>query len=460
MSASAKATQSNDNRSNRTAAARLKLRHGEVRAKYTPSEIPERAGNQFIECLGNAPSAKELATIMAYKPPYDDTERQRSAEVRKQFLNRLKRVFVPLTAQHSIANTLGEMIRSGYEHRAPAKPEFTRFLQRAYEARVLEQCVKSAPEVAPMCDSYAIIGVSGVGKTRLVRRALAQFPTLVFHPKLNIHSIPYLMVECPHNGTVKQLILNFFNRLDSVVGTDYESRFTKRRMSVESMIREVNAAAHLYGVGLIVIDEIQHAAAAKNGGGTDLFMNFIVRFVNESVAPVVLIGTMSSLDLMQKDFRIARRTMGALLKNYEMGPEWDYFLKKIWRYQWTQKVSPLTDTLNAVMYKRTQGVLALAVKLYAMVQRWAIDSGFEEITEDLINTVADEEFSRIAPMLDALATGDMVKLKKFGDLYLPEAIETQERAEATDSPMNLADLMTSLVPQSKPAKTAHRQRSA
>jgi len=179
MSMQVSTSQANDEQKTaRTASkAKHKLRRGEVFAKYTPSDIPEWAGNQFIECLGRVPTDEELATIMAYKPPYDEAERQRPANVRKQFLNRLKRVFVSLSPQHAIAGTLGELIRSGYEHRAPAQPSFNGFLQRSYEERMLEGCIKSAPDVAPICDSYAIIGVSGVGKLALCIAHLRSFPS-------------------------------------------------------------------------------------------------------------------------------------------------------------------------------------------------------------------------------------------------------------------------------------------
>ena len=412
-----------------------------IRAKYTRSQIEEWVGNEYIECLGDPASTRDLARLMSYRPPYDRSERTHSTTNRRMYLRRLKRVYVPLTAQHSIAQTLGEMIRSGYEHRAPAKPEFHGYLQDLYDRKMSGGTVESAPDLDPICDSYAIIGISGVGKTRLVRRALAQFPKYVLHPKLGLHSIPYIIVECPHNGTVKQLILNFFKQLDNIIGTDYEGRFSKQRATNEALIREVNAAAMAYGIGLIVIDEIQHASVAATEEAKKLFMNFIVRFVNESIAPVVLIGTMSSLDLITQDFRIARRMMGALLRNYPQTREWNHFLKKIWRYQWTQKVTPLTPELNAKMYARTQGVLSLASKLYRAVQRRAIDSGSEEVTESLIDKVADEEFTRVQPMLDALASGDMKKLIKFGDLYVPEAIERRVRAKGNDSSMLLADLM-------------------
>jgi len=235
-----------------------------------------------------------------------------------------------------------------------------------------------------------------------------------------MYQIPYLIIECPYNGTVRQLALNFFSELDKIAGTKYEVRFSKRHMTVEDLIREINAAAHLFGIGLIIIDEIQHAKAASGSNSEQKFLNFIVRFVNTSVAPVVMIGTMSSLGMLQSDFRQARRTIGALLSNHKQDHEWNQFLKILWDYQWTKKVCPLNQDLNDAMYERTQGVLDLAVTLYQYVQRRAIDCKSEEIDVELIHLVADEELTRVAPMVDALKTGDIAKLAKYGDLTLPE----------------------------------------
>lgn len=401
-----------------TDSARAKTRL-DVVADYIPSEIPEYAGNEFIEALGPIRSRKVLAKLMSYHPAYEHLERQQQAHVRKHLMLRLKRLYEPLTDQNNIAQTLSEMIYSGYVHRTPSSPQFHQFLQQSYLAR-LQGATEQIEDVDPMCDSYAIIGVSGVGKSRLTRRGLAQFPKLIWHPKLRMYQIPYLIVECPYNGTVRQLALNFFSELDKIARTTYEVRFSKRNMTVEDLIREINAAAHLFGIGLIIIDEIQHAKAASGSSSEQKFLNFIVRFVNTSVAPVVMIGTMSSLGMLQSDFRQARRTIGALLSNHKQDQEWNQFLKILWDYQWTKKVCPLNQELNDAMYERTQGVLDLAVKLYQYVQRRAIDCKSEEIDAKLIHLVADEELTRVAPMVDALKTGDIAKLAKYGDLTLPE----------------------------------------
>lgn len=404
-----------------------------VIAQYSQSEIPEYVGNVFIEALGPIPSSRQLATLMANHPPYDPLDREKPDHIRKHLMLRLKRFYEPLTEQNSIAQILGEMVRSGYVNRNPSTPRFKRFLQESYQQRQNLDTVQQIPDTEPMCDSYAVIGVSGVGKSRLTRRGLSQFPSIIWHPELRMHQIPYIIVECPYNGTIRQLAMNFFNELDKIAGTSYEMRLAKRKLTVEELIREINAAAHLFGIGLIVIDEIQHAKAASGTTGETRFLNFIVRFVNTSIAPVVLIGTMSSLEMLQSDFRQARRTLGALLRNHQKDNEWNHFLKSMWVYQWTRIPTPLTDELNDAMYQRTQGVLDLAVKLYQYVQRRAIDCQAEQITTEMIHVVADEELTRVAPMVEALASGDYPKLARYGDLTVPEFDATKFHNSASIS---------------------------
>lgn len=422
---------------------KMGLKH--VVAHYTPSEISEYAGNEFIEALGPIPSSKQLATLMTNRPAYDPLEREKPDHIRKHLMLRLKRFYEPLTEQNSIAQTLSEMVRSGYVNRNPSSAAFKKFLQQSYLKRQQLDIVEQVPDTEPMCDSYAIIGVSGVGKSRLTRRGLAQFPSLIWHPKLQMHQIPYIIVECPYNGTVRQLAMNFFNELDRLANTSYELRCAKRNMTVEELVREINAAAHLFGIGLIVIDEIQHARAASGTAGEQRFLNFLVRFVNTSVAPVVLIGTMSSLEMLQSDFRQARRTIGALLQNHQKDEEWNHFLESMWKYQWTKIHTPLTQEINEAMYIRTQGVLDLAVKLYQYVQRRAIDCKAEEITIDMIHVVADEELTRVEPMVKALASGDYKKLARYGDLTLPEiGIGDSPISTSSINSLNLQQVLSAL----------------
>ncbi len=64
-----------------------------------------------------------------------------------------------------------------------------------------------------------------------------------------------------------------------------------------------------HSLGLLVIDEIQHLSLAKSGG-SEKMLNFFVNLVNTIGVPVVLIGTMKALSVLQSEFRQARRGSG------------------------------------------------------------------------------------------------------------------------------------------------------
>jgi hypothetical protein len=91
-------------------------------------------------------------------------------------------------------------------------------------------------------------------------------------------------------------------------------------------------------------------------------------------------------------------------------------MRELWKDQWTQVASAFTPEISEVFYERTQGVVDLAVKLYVLSQYRAMITGVEEITPELMNTVADDEFKLLKPMLDALASGDPVLIAKYDDL--------------------------------------------
>ncbi|BFG77759.1 hypothetical protein PTKU46_57920 [Paraburkholderia terrae] len=195
-------------------------------------------------------------------------------------------------------------------------------------------------------------------------------------------------------------------------------------------------------------------------------LNFFVTLVNHSESPVILVGTMAAQHLLQIDFRQGRRAtgLGALVwPQFEPGEEWDYLKKEIWKYQWTEKSSPFTEEVSQVFDNRTQGVTDLAVKLYILSQYRAIVTRTEQVTADLMNQVAEEDFALLEPMLDALRSGDPLKIARFDDLR-PLDFETTLAREnlRTQPPIDVVALQRSLVDQEKMrrAQTLEALRSA
>ena len=88
----------------------------------------------------------------------------------------------------------------------------------------------------------------------------------------------------------------------------------------------------------------------------------------------------------------------------------------MWPNQWTNKTVDLTDKFKNTLYDESQGIIDIAVKLYAMVQIRAIALGKETFTPSDFRAVANEKLGLVKPMLDALRSGDRKKIDKYGDI--------------------------------------------
>jgi hypothetical protein len=148
-------------------------------------------------------------------------------------------------------------------------------------------------------------------------------------------------------------------------------------------------------------------------------LNFFVTFANEVKIPVVTVGTPRALSLLEGTFREARRVgdHGTYIwDSHSFDKEWAFFLKGLWKYQWTTSPVKLSDRLSELFYKKTQGIPALVVRLFQLSQLQAIRNGMESLTEELIAEVAEEKFKLVAPMLEALRTNNKKAIMKYEDL--------------------------------------------
>ena len=59
------------------------------------------------------------------------------------------------------------------------------------------------------CSESALIGCSGCGKTTSLKRILSAYPQVIYHPEMNLEQVVYLKIDCSHNGSLKEICLNF-----------------------------------------------------------------------------------------------------------------------------------------------------------------------------------------------------------------------------------------------------------
>lgn len=167
-----------------------------------------------------------------------------------------------------------------------------------------------SPDIRSTASSFTLMGFPGVGKSTAIERILSLYPQLIIHQyPINTIQIVWLKLNCPHDGSLKSLCQNFFEKIDSLIGTDYFKKYGRSPNSVSSMVTRMGQIARLHCLGVLIIDEIQHLLSTK-GDASEKMMNFFVTLINEIGIPVMMIGTMRARALLQKDFRQARRGSG------------------------------------------------------------------------------------------------------------------------------------------------------
>nr|WP_241667299.1 AAA family ATPase [Pseudodesulfovibrio senegalensis] len=345
--------------------------------------------------------------------------------------------FQPLSAHLQLEERVSIMIRMGYVGRNLDDGSFNTHMQNGYE-RVMTGDINACRfhQAKSTASSLTLIGCSGSGKSTTLNRILATYPQVIFHEERNFTQLTYLKVDCPHDGSLKNLCIQFFRSLDRVLHTNYEIKYTRKRHGVETLLALMSQVANAHAIGVLVIDEIQHLSR-KRSGGVDKMLNFFVTLVNTIGLPVIFVGTPKARPIFERDLRSGRRGagLGALLWEPMKAPnptidhatgqprktEWTAFSDKLWRYQWLQKRDEImSDEIRDCWYDLSQGVLDIVVKLFVLAQLRAITTGVERITTGLLKKVYEDELGPVHPMLAALRSGDPEKIARFSDLIIPD----------------------------------------
>ncbi|NFV80376.1 ATP-binding protein [Magnetospirillum aberrantis] len=387
-------------------------------------QLPEYSGNPFIASLPPILSMAEALKALNAPPAFHERERSFPDELRVHCIQRLNNYFLPLEQHLKLEMALSVLIRQGYVSRNPLDKTYFQRLQDGHDRIVHKDLLLGRQRSPSTASSMALVGCSGMGKSRTVERLLNLYPKIIYHEEpYSFYQIVWLKLDCPLQGSPKQLCISFFQAIDNLLGTDYIREFAGPRRGLDEMIRHMYQVANLHAIGVLVIDEIQHLNQTR-GAGPDLLLNFLVTLVNTIGIPVLTVGTHGAMAVLQGNFRQARRASGLgshVWNNLKPDRTWDHFVDAMWRYQWTQEFTPLTDDLRQVLYEESQGIIDVVVKLFMLAQLRAIRLRAvrrrpERLDRELLLQVVAQDFKLIAPMLNALKRGDERALAKYDDL--------------------------------------------
>ena len=240
-------------------------------------------------------------------------------------------------------------------------------------------------------DCLAIIGDSGIGKSRTVRRAVdvitGENCIVLTKPYRKI--IPCVQVQTPFDCSVKSLLLEILRSVDCVLNTKYHEYAVRSKATVDNLILTVSQVS-LEHIGMIIVDEIQNCVTGKQGRN---LVGCLTQLINSSGIAIVMVGTPECTDFFQSEMYLARRTQGLQYGVMDYGTEFQELCRVLFQYQYVTKKADCTDDFVYWLHEKCQGNISVLISLLHDAQEIAILEGSEELNKSSIQNAYENRLS-------------------------------------------------------------------
>ena len=319
---------------------------------------------------------EELDDRLIKLPDYTPEICSAEAGTRLLYLNRLSEIYIPSQMTREIYSKLYlAMIRS--LEKKGTRPSLQQGIQN--HKRITG---KAGHSILGGSDSFSIIGKSGIGKSTAITKSLdlAGGNDIITLDKPYGKIIPCVNIQCPHDCSVKGMLLSILGAVDAEIGTRYHERAIRYRMTIDSLIGTVAQVANNH-ILLVVVDECQNIVRNKHGVNV---VSSLTQLINSSGISICLVGLPETEAVFRDEMQLARRSVGLTYREMDCDETFISFCRQVFRYQYVAKPVTLTEELTETLYQCSGGIVGIVLSLLMEAQQIAILSGREEITRELL----------------------------------------------------------------------------
>lgn len=330
---------------------------------------------------------KELEEEMKFLPEYNPEICKADAGTRLVALNDITEIYIPSQMSYEVYSKIYlSMLHS-------LKKKQTRDAIRQGNQNHKRLQGLSYHSVLGGSDSFSITGPSGIGKSTALAKSisLAGGEKIITTKEPYAQIIPCVNVQCPHDCSVKGLLLAILSQVDIAIGTCYQQMAVKNRASIDNLIGTVSQVA-LNNILLIIIDECQNVC--RNKGGVNL-VSAMTQLINSSGVSICMVGLPETELFFGNEMQLARRSVGLSYKALLCD---GYFIKlceTLFSYQYVSKPSRITPDLVELLYECTGGILALVVSIIMEAQQIAILTGREALNKETLLLAYEERLKNV-----------------------------------------------------------------
>lgn len=400
---------------------------------------------EVINALPDMKTGNELISKLTYLPEYSTDIRNENEAIRLMALSDIYKIYIPSQMSLEIYNKLYlALLRS-----LQKKTIKTAVQQKNQNYKAIRQ--QGYNSILGGSDSFTIIGISGIGKSTAINRAIELITTNgiieIDEPYTKI--IPCVIVQCPFDSSVKGLLLEILRRVDECLDSKYYQNALRAKATTDMLIGCVSQVA-LNHIGLLVVDEIQNVVNSKNGKS---LVGCLTQLINNSGISICMVGTPESVVFFEQAMQLARRSLGLQYNNIEYNQYFYNFCQILWSFQYVKNHTEITDSIIEWLYSHSSGIISVVVSLIHDAQEIAILNGKEVLNLETLNEAYQQRLymlhGYISPSINKVKQTTTPKKKKIiKAVELSEEIKSDENVTisklatiAKTSELNIVELL-------------------